>query len=189
MRMGVVWVRAAALASGSASGSASALRGRRVAVRAVVGVVLALVTLGVDEQGVGGRMWGWPVNPAVVVAQFRAPATRYSAGHRGLDLQALPGDVVVAPESGVVAFVGVVGDRPVIALEHPGGYRSSLEPVAASAALAVGDAVAPGQPIGTVASGGHCAASCVHLGVRLDGEYVNPRLLYGGVPRAVLLPP
>ncbi len=135
----------------------------------------------------GASMWVWPVEPAAVVAEFRAPATRYSAGHRGLDLRASPGDVVVAPEAGVVAFAGVVGDRPVIAIEHPDGYRSSLEPVTAT--VAVGDAVARGDPIGVVASGGHCAATCVHLGVRVDGEYVNPRLLYGGVPRAVLLPP
>ncbi|WP_368496786.1 peptidoglycan DD-metalloendopeptidase family protein [Herbiconiux sp. A18JL235] len=147
-------------------------------------MVISLATPRVD-----GPLWASPVEPTVVVAEFRAPATPYSAGHRGLDLLAVPGGVVVAPESGVVAYTGVVGDRPVIAIEHPGGYRSSLEPVAASAALAVGDAVARGQPIGTVAAGGHCAAGCVHLGVRLDGEYLNPRLLYGGVPRAVLLPP
>ena len=27
-----------------------------------------------------------------------------------------------------------------------------------------------------------------HLGVRLHGEYVSPMLLFGGIPRAVLLP-
>ncbi len=42
--------------------------------------------------------------------------------------------------------------------------------------------------IGTVSSGGHCAAGCVHFGVRIDGEYVSPFLFLGGLPRAVLLP-
>ena len=45
-----------------------------------------------------------------------------------------------------------------------------------------------GDEVGVVALGGHTAAGALHFGVRLDGEYINPLLLLGGVPRAVLLP-
>ena len=45
-----------------------------------------------------------------------------------------------------------------------------------------------GKRVGTVSLGGHAPAGTFHFGVRLDGEYVNPLLLLGGVPRAVLLP-
>ena len=45
-----------------------------------------------------------------------------------------------------------------------------------------------GAVIGTAGAGGHCSGSCVHVGVRVDGQYVSPLLFFGGVPPAVLLP-
>ncbi|WP_382304167.1 murein hydrolase activator EnvC family protein [Herbiconiux sp. UC225_62] len=134
-----------------------------------------------------GPSWRWPVGaPVVVTAEFVAPATKYGAGHRGTDLATAPGTPVLAPRDGVVAFAGAVAGRPVVSIDHPGDYRSSLEPVVAT--IGVGDVVQRGQVIGTVGSGGHCAAMCLHFGVRLHGDYVNPRGLIGDIPRAVLLP-
>lgn len=131
--------------------------------------------------------WVWPVGPpVVVVAPFRAPATPYSAGHRGIDLAAAPGDVVVAPAAGVVRFAGLVAGRGVVSIDHGGGVLSAIEPVAAT--VTAGTPVAPGEIVGSVASGGHCDGVCVHFGVRVDGEYVSPFLFLGGLPRAVLLP-
>jgi Membrane proteins related to metalloendopeptidases len=131
--------------------------------------------------------WRWPVDPAwQVVRPFEAPATRYSAGHRGIDLAAARGSPVYAPADGVVRFAGRVVDRPVVTLEHADDLLSSMEPVAVE--LPVGTVVHAGEPIGAVASGGHCDGSCLHLGVRLHGNYVSPLLYLGGVPRAVLLP-
>ncbi|MFC5928522.1 M23 family metallopeptidase [Cryobacterium melibiosiphilum] len=130
--------------------------------------------------------WVWPIGPPhTISAAYDAPATPYAAGHRGLDFAARPGDPVLAPADGVVSFVGVVVDRPVLAIAHPGDRVSSFEPVEAS--VAVGDPVLAGQRIGTVATGGHCQG-CLHLGLRLHGEYVSPLLLLGGIPGAVLLP-
>ncbi|WP_378145627.1 murein hydrolase activator EnvC family protein [Cnuibacter sp. UC19_7] len=145
-----------------------------------------LVLLGPPSAGARHPRWAWPVEGAPVVARgYEAPATRYGAGHRGLDLAVGVGGVVLAPADGTVAFAGQVAGRPVLALEHGGGYRSSLEPV--SSTLAVGDTVTRGQPVGAVAEGGHCTG-CVHFGVRLRGEYLDPRALIVGIPRAVLLP-
>lgn len=93
---------------------------------------------------------------------------------------------MLAPAPGVVRFSGVVVDRPVVTLEHAGAVLSSVEPVAGR--IPVGTPVHAGDPIGTVARGGHCSGSCVHLGVRVNGEYVSPMLFLGGLPRAVLLP-
>ncbi|WP_175494286.1 murein hydrolase activator EnvC family protein [Herbiconiux ginsengi] len=133
------------------------------------------------------RPWQWPVNaPVLVTAEFVAPATRYGAGHRGADLATAPGAPVLAPRDGVVAFAGAVAGRPVVSIDHPGDYRSSVEPVVAT--VAVGDVVLHGQVIGTVGTGGHCAAVCLHFGVRLHGDYLNPRGLVGEIPRAILLP-
>lgn len=129
----------------------------------------------------------WPIGPGHrVVAPYRAPPTRYAAGHRGVDLAASGGEEVRAVAAGTVVFAGVVVDRPLIVVLHAGGIRSSIEPVRAS--VSVGDVVTAGQPVGTVAEGGHCGTACLHLGARLGDDYLNPMLLLGTVPRAVLLP-
>ena len=133
------------------------------------------------------RRWSWPVPPPiVVVAPFRAPPTPYAAGHRGIDLAVDPGAAIRAAAAGTVSFAGPVAGRGVVAIDHGGGVVSAIEPVAAT--VAEGAAVSAGDVIGTVSSGGHCAAGCVHFGVRIDGEYVSPFLFLGGLPRAVLLP-
>jgi murein DD-endopeptidase MepM/ murein hydrolase activator NlpD len=86
--------------------------------------------------------------------------------------------------SGIVHFAGVVVDRPVITVRS-GQLLATVEPVAPL--VAAGDTVEAGQVIG-VLEPGHCATACVHLGVRLAGEYVSPLLYLGGLQRAVLLP-
>ncbi|GAA2025348.1 hypothetical protein GCM10009819_05470 [Agromyces tropicus] len=131
--------------------------------------------------------WTWPVGPPVLITEpFRAPATPYGPGHRGIDLLAASGSVVVAPADGVVSFAGSVAGRGVLSIDHGDGVMSSIEPVAAG--VAAGDPVLQGGPVATVAGGGHCDARCVHFGVRVHGAYVSPLRWLGGVPRAVLLP-
>lgn len=129
--------------------------------------------------------WDWPVAaPHSIVRPYIAPATPYSAGHRGIDVR-VPGDVVFAPADGVVHFAGTVVDRPVLSIEHPGGVISSYEPVVTE--LHAGDVVSRGDPIGRVVAG-HCSTVCLHFGVRVDGEYVSPLLFIGNVPPSRLLP-
>ncbi|WP_447912706.1 murein hydrolase activator EnvC family protein [Microbacterium phyllosphaerae] len=131
--------------------------------------------------------WTWPFDGVHSVANpYRAPAHEYGAGHRGVDIVSGPSGAVRAPTDGVVAFRGTVVDRPLLTIEHPDGYVSTFEPVMST--LSPGDVVTAGDEIGTVASGGHASPETMHLGVRLDGDYINPMLLFGEVPRAVLLP-
>ena len=133
----------------------------------------------------GEGTWRWPVDPPRSIARpFIAPPTPYAAGHRGIDIRA-PAGVLYAPAAGVVHFAGVVVDRPVLSIDHGGGVLSSYEPV--TTGLVEGDPVARGDVIGTVLPG-HCATVCVHLGVRVDGQYVSPLRFLGGIPRAILLP-
>ncbi|MBK4346158.1 M23 family metallopeptidase [Lacisediminihabitans changchengi] len=130
--------------------------------------------------------WSWPIPaPHPVVRPFVAPATSYGAGHRGIDVGAASETTVLAPADGVVFFSGVVVDRPVLSITHDGGLVSSYEPVAST--LPAGTAVTRGSEVGTLLPG-HCAETCLHIGVRLHGEYVSPLNYLGGVPRAVLLP-
>jgi murein DD-endopeptidase MepM/ murein hydrolase activator NlpD len=130
--------------------------------------------------------WMWPVaGPRRVVRPFIAPPTPYGAGHRGVDLGAPEHGVEVrAVTGGVVHFAGIVVDRPVITVRS-GQILATVEPVVAL--VAAGESVRAGQVIGLLESG-HCQSPCVHLGVRLAGEYVSPLLYLGGLRRAVLLP-
>ena len=130
--------------------------------------------------------WSWPVSGAHALARpYVAPAGRYGAGHRGIDIRAPVGASVLAPADGIVHFAGFVVDRPVLSLEHADGVLSSFEPV--QTALVAGDRVSRGQVIGTLLPG-HCASACLHLGARVGGEYANPLLFLGGVGWSVLYP-
>ncbi|GAB3616836.1 hypothetical protein GCM10027416_13930 [Okibacterium endophyticum] len=131
--------------------------------------------------------WLWPIPPPRRITEpFRAPPTPYSAGHRGIDLAVDAGAPVTAMAAGIVSFAGVVVDRPLVSITHPNGLVSSMEPVEPT--VTDGEVVQAGQQIGTIATGGHCGSGCLHVGVRLYGEYVNPLLLLGELERAVLLP-
>ncbi|MEJ3404233.1 M23 family metallopeptidase [Rathayibacter sp. YIM 133350] len=151
---------------------------------AVVGAWAATPQGGHAPAALVGR---WPLSaPVRIVQEFRAPASRYAAGHRGVDFAATAGAPVFAVADGVVSFAGTVVDRPLLSLDHGGGVISSIEPVTAS--VAAGERVTRGQQVGVVDSGGHCGSTCLHLGVRVHGEYASPRLLIGPLQRAVLLP-
>ena len=75
----------------------------------------------------------WPLRPApAVVRGFDAPSPDWKPGHRGVDLSGSPGQRVYAAGSATVVFTGVLAGRPVVSLAHPGGLRTSYEPVRAA---------------------------------------------------------
>jgi len=152
------------------------------ALLSLAAVALASVSATADTQ----PAWDWPLEPPhPIIRPYVAPETPYSAGHRGIDIGAASSAEVRAPTAGIVHFTGVVVDRPVLSLLHPGGLITSYEPVISS--LARGDQVQRGEIIGELQPG-HCSALCLHFGVRLDGQYVSPLNYLGAVPRAILLP-
>ena len=159
------------------------------AIARIASVVVLAFVLGSPSATIAdeGPRWPWPVAPPIVVGRgFVAPATPYSAGHRGIDLTVDPGTEVHSPADGVVTFAGVVVDRPVLTIDVGGDVLVSFEPL--EAAVARGDLVARGELVGHLAAGGHCGSSCLHVGVRVRGAYVSPMLFFDRVPRAVLLP-
>ncbi len=112
-----------------------------------------------------------PVIPLVVLRAFTPAPEAWMPAHRGVDLRAGAGQPVRAIRAGTVVFAERLADRPVVVLRS-NGVRFTYEPV--SAAVPVGSRVAAGQQIGTVASGGHCSARCIHLGAKSDGVYLDP---------------
>lgn len=131
------------------------------------------------------ELWYPPLgHPLRVSAGYSLPDGPYRAGHRGIDLPATAGTEVFAPANGTVSFAGTVVDRPVISIRIDERTVLSMEPVTSE--LHEGDPVTRGEPIGEVSSGGHCVDACLHLGLRIDGEYANPMRFLR--PRPVLLP-
>jgi murein DD-endopeptidase MepM/ murein hydrolase activator NlpD len=134
--------------------------------------------------------FGWPLEPSKIAHPFHAPESPYSAGHRGVDLAGDIGQPVLAAGAGLVRYAGRMVDRDVVSVEHPGGLRTTYEPVAAT--VAVGQQVDRGQPIGHLQPGhpacaGDAPKVCLHWGVRRQENYLDPlRLL--GEGRVRLLP-
>ncbi|MDN3494518.1 M23 family metallopeptidase [Planococcus sp. APC 4015] len=156
-------------------------------------LVLVTASLGVPPAGavtaspaLDDRGWMWPVSSFRLHRPYQAPPNEYGPGHRGVDVLPSAGELIRAPADGVVAFAGAVAGRELVTIDHGDGLVTTLEPVAAT--VEKGAAVARGATVGTVGFGGHADPGTLHFGVRLHGEYINPMLLLGGVPRAVLLP-
>jgi murein DD-endopeptidase MepM/ murein hydrolase activator NlpD len=120
-----------------------------------------------------------------VLASFVPPRSTWGAGHRGIDVAARQGQVVLAVDAGVVSHVGVIAGRGTVSVTHPSGLRSTYEPVRAG--VTKGAAVAEGDVVGEVTGRTHCGGSCLHLGALVGQTYVDPRVLLGGGP-VVLLP-
>jgi murein DD-endopeptidase MepM/ murein hydrolase activator NlpD len=131
--------------------------------------------------------YGWPVTPPHVVRRFDPPPQRWLAGHRGVDLSAPPSAAVRAVGAGTVAYVGVIAGRGVVSVAHPGGLRTTYEPV--TSALHAGDDVAAGAVLGRLDPGhpGCPAAACLHWGLRQGDRYLDPLALLG-LGRVRLLP-
>ncbi|PZF14834.1 M23 family peptidase [Curtobacterium sp. MCPF17_011] len=174
--------------------------GRAVLVVLAVLVTAVLIVLLVLVAGTGAASdpaqhaapgspapWSWPTTTRVVLRPWDAPATDYGPGHRGLDVPAPPGTPATAPADGMVAFAGQVGGRTVVTIDHGGGLVSTLDPVEPS--VSAGTLVRRGDRVGTVGAG-HCplTTSCLHLGARVDGAYVDPLPLLPSPAWPVLLP-
>lgn len=156
-------------------------RGRRLV--SIVVAVIALLGF-VTEQAVSAAPQGkfsWPLQPRPAVARrFDKPAQDWLPGHRGVDLAGAPGQAVLAAGNGIVVFAGTVAGKPAVSIDHPGGLRTTYEPVRAE--VAVGLRVGRGMRIGTLEAGheGCGAAACLHWGARRDAdghsrhEYIDP---------------
>ncbi|MFF0530110.1 M23 family metallopeptidase [Nocardia amikacinitolerans] len=136
---------------------------------------------GATAAAAPGGEFGWPLRPRPTVERrFDRPAQDWLPGHRGVDLAGTPGQTVVAAGAGIVVFAGEVAGKPVVSIDHPGGLRTTYEPVRAR--VSVGARVPRGTPIGTLEEGhADCAApACLHWGLRREAgrrgrpEYLDP---------------
>ena len=129
----------------------------------------------------------WPLQPPPAVARgFDAPTPNWKRGHRGVDLAATAGQPVYAAGPGTVVFAGELAGRPLVSIAHPGGLRTSYEPV--QPAVRPGQAVHRGTVIGALmpAHPGCGAPACLHWGAMWGpaarADYVDPLGLLAGTP-------
>jgi len=144
-------------------------------------LLLALLLLApVPAPGPVAGPYRWPLDGSPRVTRpFQPPPKPWLPGHRGVDLGASPGDPVRSAGPGVVAFAGVVAGRPVVSVDHPGGLRTTYEPV--SPLVRAGQAVAAGTVLGTLLVGhaGCPVDACLHWGLRQGDAYLDPLALLG----------
>ena len=137
-------------------------------------------TTATDPPRVPG-LW-MPVSGAVVRG-FDARAGPYRAGHRGIDIAAPMGELARAPAAGRVVFAGPVAGTTWVSVQVAPGVLVTLGPVPDPAVRA--GPVRARSPIGRVGPG---HGGTLHLGVRVDGVYVDPLPYLLDRPRARLAP-
>ena len=129
----------------------------------------------------------WPLRPRpAVVRVFDGPEQRWDRGHRGVDRAGVAGHPVYAAAPATVVFAGLLAGRPVVSLAHPGGLRTSYEPVEAQ--VRAGQQVAVSTPLGRLMPGhpGCGASACLHWGAMWGpasrADYVDPLGLLAATP-------
>lgn len=137
-------------------------------------VLVGLATLlGPPDVASATGAWSWPVTGPVIRA-FDPPSSPYGTGHRGIDIGAPTGTIILAPASGTVTFAGKVGGHLFLTIAHGGGLASTYSWLG-SVLVRKGDVVGGGQRVATTGSGhpGDTVPS-LHLGAKLNGAYVDP---------------
>ena len=116
----------------------------------------------------------WMPIAGAVVRGFDTRAGPFGPGHRGIDIAAPFGTVVVASAKGTVSFAGFVAGSLFVTIQHADGIRTTYSWLS-GISVKVGDQVTAQQPIGW-SGHGHPEVSTPHLhfGVRVDTTYVDP---------------
>jgi murein DD-endopeptidase MepM/ murein hydrolase activator NlpD len=155
--------------------------------RRVSPLILCLTMVGAAPAIAENVRLDWPLRPPPAVARgFAAPSPDWQPGHRGVDLAGTTGQPVYAAGSATVVFAGLLAGRPVVSLAHPGGLRTSYEPV--HAAVHPGQAVTARTVIGELLAGhaGCPAVACLHWGAMWGpaskANYVDPLGLLKSTP-------
>jgi murein DD-endopeptidase MepM/ murein hydrolase activator NlpD len=144
-------------------------------------LAIALLVLPSSAAAQSATVTYRPPVDAPVIDPFRAPATPFGPGNRGIDYATVPGTPVRAIAPGTVVFAGTVAGTRYVTVLHADGLRSSYG-MLASISVSVGQVLAAGAEVGL--AGDH-----VHLGVRRGDEYLDPELLFAQAPPLVRLIP
>ena len=99
----------------------------------------------------------------------------YAHWHDGIDIAAPLGTAVVSAAAGRVSYAGRLGDGAVVVVvDHPDGSQTEYGHLAPDLAVAAGDLVRAGQPLGVVGVTGNTTGPHLHFEVRRDGHTIDP---------------
>lgn len=157
--------------------------------RFVLVLFLALVLVPRPAAATPGVAYQPPV-PGQVWQGFDPPDSRFGAGHRGVDLAVVPGEVVRSAAAGVVVHAGPVATEVWVTVEHADGVQTSYGALR-DLRVTEADVVGRGQVIG-VAVGHHGGWSTpkdpgLHWSARRGEAYVDPLALLRMRPRPTLV--
>lgn len=106
---------------------------------------------------------------------FEEPQRRWGPGHRGIDIAAPVGTPVRAAAVGTVSYAGSIGSMTAVTVAHGGGIETTYSSLDAVSVVS-GERVTEGAILGTTGRSHEGDAYGVHLGMKLDGRYVDPSL-------------
>jgi murein DD-endopeptidase MepM/ murein hydrolase activator NlpD len=156
-----------------------------------IGALFLTATVAAFGTGVGSAApafgtYDWPVE-GPIIRFFEAPATPYSAGHRGIDIAVPFGTAIHAPAAGTVTFAGWIAGSMFMTVDHGDGVKTSYSWVSGFA-VAKGDAVNRGE---VIAYSGHghpdVPTPHLHFSARVNGVYIDPLLLLRGLDLVSLI--
>lgn len=114
----------------------------------------------------------WPVSTGGVITSLFGP--RWGTVHQGLDIGCATGTPIVACEAGVVigaAYSSSMGNY--VLIDHGGGV-TTVYMHNSSLCVSYGQTVARGEVIALAGSTGNSTGPHCHLGLRINGSYVDP---------------
>jgi murein DD-endopeptidase MepM/ murein hydrolase activator NlpD len=136
----------------------------------------------------GGGPWSPPVD-GPVVRGYEPPQRPFGRQHLGLDYAVPPGTPVRAAGDGTVVFAGLVGRSRAVAIEHPGGRRTTYTYLR-RVLVRPGAPVHRGDVLGRSGTAGpRHGPGVVHFGYRVNGHYEDPAVLFPASPSRISLAP
>lgn len=103
------------------------------------------------------------------------PVTGGQKMHNGIDFAAPAGANILAIADGQVSFAGDMGGcGNAVEINHSGGYLSKYCH-ALKVLVQKGQSVKAGTPIALVGSTGLSTGNHLHLGIKLNGKYIDPK--------------
>ncbi len=125
----------------------------------------------------------WPVTGRIY-SRFGYDASRIAVGanpnHKGVDIPTAYGTAVLAPQDGVVTYVGPNGTLgQTVEIRHDLGWSTLYAHLQLQVPVKIGERVKLGQTIGYVGMTGYSTGPHLHYEIHLNGTPIDPEKYLG----------